>query len=170
MVISVLASAMLATMVGQGHIKPASNVVLVHPSLVLKGSNSSITKREIVLATNGKQWAAIWARHAAQKPDKAKVAPDVNFAKSEVVCIFQGSGWNSNGVIPTEIADVGDSIRVRFDDDSYQTAGPDGGGERCTPFGMFVIPKSSKSVTVWENTQGLMRGAPIWKLRATLIP
>lgn len=170
MVINVLLSAVLATMVGQGHIKPAANVVLMHPSLVLKGSDSSITKPEIVLAANAKQWSSIWAKHAAGKSDKAKVAPSVDFGKSEVVCIFQGSGWNSNGVIPTEIADVGDSIRVRFDNASYQTIGKDGGGVRCTPYGIFVIPKSTKSVTVWENTQGLMRGTPIWKLRATLNP
>lgn len=170
MVINVLVSALLATTMGQGHIKPAANVVLLHPSMVLKGSDSSVTKPEIVLATNPKQWSAIWAKHTAGKSEKNRIAPVVDFGKSEVVCIFQGSGWNSNGVLPTEIADLGESIRVRCDNDSFQTIGKDGGGVRCTPFGIFVIPKSKKPVTVWENSQGLMRGNPIWKLRATLNP
>ena len=47
-------------------------------------------------------------------------------------------------------------LRVRFDHKSYQTSGPDGGGERVQPFGMFVIPRTDKPIVLEENTQGLI--------------
>jgi hypothetical protein len=57
---------------------------------------------------------------------------------------------------------------VRFDHKSYQTAGPGGGGERVTPFGFFVMPRTAAPIVLEENVQSLIGKPPEWKERARL--
>ena len=44
----------------------------------------------------------------------------------------------------------------------YQTAGPDGGGKRATPYGIFVLPRSDKELVVEEGVRTLKNEPPKW--------
>ena len=50
----------------------------------------------------------------------------------------------------------------RFDDRSFQTAGPapEGGRVRARPYGIFVLPRSDKALVLEENIQHLKNEPP----------
>jgi hypothetical protein len=57
----------------------------------------------------------------------------------------------------------GDSAwTVRVDQYRYQTVGPDGGGELVHPYGIFVVPRSDRSVVIEEDTQNMIGEPPRW--------
>ena len=91
--------------------------------------------------------------------------PEVDFDRCMVVVVFQGRGRNSNGLNATWEA-LEDQLRVRFDDRSYQTAGPGGGAVEVTAYGFFVIPRSDTTLVVEENVQNIIGAPPMWRERA----
>lgn len=147
------------------------------PYVSLIGANSYIKSNEYVLVSNQNKWAALWQRHLGKKKSEhynfyynPDALPVVDFKQCLVVAVFQGTRWNSAGVTACSLQETADAMVLRFDDKSYQTEGPDGGGEKCTAFGFFVIPKTAKTIVLEENTQGLIGGPPQWKERARLKP
>ena len=56
-------------------------------------------------------------------------------------------------------------ILVRLREHWFQTEGPDGGGQKVRPFGIFVLPKREpfKPVVLERNYQNLIGAPPIWK-------
>ena len=144
------------------------------PLVGIWGANSRIEHRSCFKVTGAKQMTDLWLKHVGKDPkmhsayyNKAGV-PDIDFKRCMVVAIFQGSAWNSAGVSVHSITEHKDHILVRYDDRSYQTAGPEGGGKKTTAFGFFVVPQSSKAVVFEENVQNLKGRPPKWKERAKL--
>jgi hypothetical protein len=88
----------------------------------------------------------------------------IDFEKSVVLVIANGDSWNCNGLDATAWEDDR-RILVRLHAQSFQTSGPDGGGQRVRPFGIFVLPRRDplKPVIVQRNEQGLIGGPAIWK-------
>jgi hypothetical protein len=88
----------------------------------------------------------------------------VDFAKNVALVIASGETWNCNGLDATAWEDDR-RILVRLNEQTFQTEGPDGGGQRVRPWGVFVLPKREpfKSVIVERNVQGLIGGPAIWK-------
>lgn len=124
------------------------------------GPNSQYGEKRYMRVDDRATWRALWSRHVGD----ADAAPATDFAKHVVVAIFQGKKWNSRGVT-AEITEDDRIVRVRFDDLSYQTKG---GADEVTPFGFFVIPKTTKPLVLEENTQGYIGYEPIWRERVRL--
>ena len=89
--------------------------------------------------------------------------PEVDFTHCEVVAVFAGDGWNSDGIQAISIVEEPDYRRFRFDHLSYQTEGPDGGGRRVAAYGFFVLPRTDLPLVLEENVQPLIGEPPVWK-------
>lgn len=146
------------------------------PLVTFVGADSKIATSRCERITNSDQWAALWLEHTGQ-PKQGRTfdwfynreqVPEVDFEQCQVLAVFQGSCWNSAGVRVVEIQADAKGTLVRFDDKPYQTEGPDGGGERATPFGMFVLPRRPGPIVLEENVQILSGQPPQWQQRATL--
>lgn len=147
----------------------------IRPSVVLTGSDSHIQKRGYHRVESKKEWIKLWRQH---KGDKGTAEydrdfnplglPRIEFDQVMVIAIFQGSGWNSAGLEAVEVREQQDHVLFRFDDKSYQTAGPDGGGRQVTVYGFFVLPRSPKPVVLEENVQSLLGEPPVWREQARL--
>lgn len=143
------------------------------PYVGIWGAHSKITERTYERVSDAEAWAALWRRHVGwTKPDNAFYneagVPDVDFERCMVVAILQGDAWNSAGVRVVSVAEESDRVLFRFEDRSYQTSGIDGGGQKVTAFGFFVVPRSDQPLVLEENVQGLIGKPPKWKERARL--
>jgi hypothetical protein len=90
--------------------------------------------------------------------------PPVDFEKSVVLIISHGDGFNCNGLEASAWEDE-QRILVRLRALTFQTMGPDGGGQRVRPWGIFVLPRTTpfKTVIVERNAQNLIGGPPLWR-------
>lgn len=145
----------------------AATEVKRRPYVSFAGHDSLIHSREFVRVTTREAWSELWERHLGDGlPQTAQgwpQIPEVDFNQCEVIAFFRGDAWNTNGEIVDSITDRGRSILIRFDSSTYQTAGPDGGGVQVTPFGMWVIPATTKPIVIEENVQGMIGRPPKWK-------
>jgi Tfp pilus assembly protein PilF len=146
-----------------------------HPYVTLTGTDSHVKEPSYRRAMSEDEWIKIWQRHKGEKESKdydlfynPLGLPSIDFEKCMVIAVFQGSGVNSAGLKAVAILEEKDRIVLRFQDKSYQTAGPDGGGEQVTVYGFFVLPRSSKTVVLEENVQNGMHQPPVWKERVGL--
>jgi len=144
-------------------VKPAAPEANITPSWSLKGADSGIERVSYLRIRSDSQWELVWKRHHSNKKG-TPARPKLDFQRVEVVAIFLGSGFNSKGV-SAEVQELPESLRVRFDSDSYQTMGQ---GVRCTPFGMFAVPRTDLPLLLEENVQGLIGKPPIWRFRARI--
>ena len=144
------------------------------PYVTWSGPRSDVGKRSVELIKTKEHWEKTWLKHAGAPKQKSKVhgndMPEIDFEHCMVVAVFQGSGWNSDGVSFESIEESADRLLIRFDDKSYQTSGPNGGGVRVTPFGIIVIRRIEKPVVLQEDVQSLIGGPPKWKERARFKP
>jgi hypothetical protein len=131
------------------------------------GSYSAITEDEVTLVTNAKAWEALWTRHRGDRLEENANGwpeiPAIDFDRCMVLAMFGGESWNCNGYTVIQRATDRRRMLVRVDAMTFQTAGPDGGGKRVTPYGIFVLPRTSLPIIVERDTQGLLAGPRIWK-------
>lgn len=145
-----------------------SQEVEVKPYMTLRGSDSKVVTREYRLISSHSEWDALWHRHSGKLETSEKQRGfRVDFKAYRVIAIFQGKGWNSRGVVGT-LHETDGGLRLRFDELTYQTFGPDGGGVRVAAYGFFVVPKSFDRVVLEENVQGIIGDPPVWKPRGAL--
>jgi hypothetical protein len=152
--------------------EPAAKAI--KPCVAITGTDSHVTELAYHRITSTDDWARLWQRHKGQESDHPYdlyydplALPQVDFDAFMVIAIFQGRGWNSAGLKAISISEAADRIVFRFDDKSYQTAGPDGGGDKVAAYGFFVVPRSTKPVALEENVQELIGQPPVWKERVT---
>ena len=146
----------------------------VVPCVALSGADSEVAAAECHRVTNLADWAALWLKHLGRAGsgkydlyyDKLGL-PLVDFDRYMVMAIFEGQTWNCAGLTAVSIEENPDRVVLRFVRKSYQTLGPDGGGRKVTPYGFFVVPRSTKRFVIEEDVHGLIGGAPEWKERAT---
>ena len=143
------------------------------PYVAWSGAHSKVEDKRFVRITSEEKWIDLWLDHVGMKKKgpynkyyNPAGMPEIDFKRCMVVGVFQGKKWNSAGVIAVSIREEGECIRIRFDDKSYQSSGPDGGGVRVTPFGLFLLPATSKALVLEEDVQGLKNKGPEWKERA----
>jgi hypothetical protein len=139
------------------------------PLVTLAGAESKIGEKEYDRITTHDELVKVWLRHVGADParhddfyNEAGV-PDVDFERCMVVAVFGGRCINSAGIYAVGVAEEADRVLLRFDHRSFQS-GPE--GKRATPFGFFVVPRSSKALVLEENVQRLIGGKPEWKERA----
>lgn len=139
------------------------------PLTTFTGNNSHVKRQTYERIQSPDAWKKTWLGHLGMKEDTIyRPAMEVDFSRCEVIAIFEGDSWNSCGFRIDSVAENGNSIVVRFDDISYQTAGPDGGGDRVTPFAFVVLPKSQKPIALEDNVQQYIGHPPAWKEVARL--
>lgn len=139
------------------------------PLAVLTGNDSHVKKRAYERIASPADWKKTWLTHLGKKEDTIyRPAMEVDFDRCEVVAVFAGESWNSCGFQIDSVTEQDDSIVVRFEDISYQTVGPDGGGDRVTPFAFVVLPKSKKPITLEDNIQQYKGRPAEWKEVARL--
>lgn len=139
------------------------------PYVTLAGAASKIRTREYHRITTREELVRVWLRHAGVDParytdfyNEAGV-PDVDFERCMVVAVFGGECVNSAGIDAVTVAEQSDPMLLRFQHRWFQS-GPE--GDRATPFGFFVVPRSTKALVLEENVQNLIGGQPEWKERA----
>lgn len=136
------------------------------PLVGWSGARSGVDDKQILRITSAQQWADVWSRHVGEKLEKNRFgqaqAPEIDFDVCMVVAIFEGRTWNSDGLRLEPITEDDDHILLRFGHLSYQTFGPDGGGVRVTPFGIYVLPRSAKPLVVEKDTNNLIGKPPVW--------
>jgi hypothetical protein len=115
-----------------------------------------------LLISTRENYALALARLLGGRTVPGLPGPDeVDFDREVVLVRAEGTGWNSRGLVSREAYESDDRILLRIDNRFYQTMG---GGDRVTPFGVFVLPRAVKKPYVLErDEQGLIGGPPIWK-------
>jgi hypothetical protein len=145
------------------------------PLVTLTGADSHVKQRSYHRITSEDEWITIWRRHKGAEESKdydlfrnPLGLPYIDFEKYMVIAVFQGSGWNSAGLKAVAVLEEGGRILLRLTNKSYQTAGPQGGGEQVTVYGFFVLPRSNKTVVLEENVQNYKGQPPVWRERVSL--
>jgi len=164
-----------ATPVLQGTPQQAAQRPL-RPAVAITGAKSAIEKAAYHRLRSPQDLAQIWLQHLGKQPPAGEygfyyneaAVPEVDFERFEVVAIFGGSGWNSAGFNLESVSDDKDARTIRFDDKSYQTEGPNGGGKRVSPFGFFVLPRTEVAIVLQQNVQSMIGEPPQWQERARL--
>jgi hypothetical protein len=152
--------------------EPEPAVTGIKPCVTLTGADSRVAERGYHRITSMNEWVDVWRKHKGS-PEGGEYdhyynplgIPAIDFDRFMVIAVFQGAGMNSAGLDAVWLSPDEDRIVVRFDDKSYQTLGPDGGGKHVAVFGFFVLPRSSKPVLLEENVQRLIGKPPVWKER-----
>ena len=147
---------------------PAKVVVpVVRPCVAWAGPQSQVAGPKFERIRTQEQWEKLWLLHTGEQAQfgayGAVGVPVVDFDRFEVVACFRGDSWNSNGEHIESIEPGPDRVLIRYDSMSYQTAGPDGGGVKVKPFGIWVIDRTDMPIVMEENVQGLIGQPPIWK-------
>ena len=140
--------------------------------LALGGADSKITQSEFVRITNSDAWNALWRRHKGISPDLIDhyaAIPVIDFTRCTVVAFFRSETTNRAGEDLQGVDEVDGTLRLRFDSRTYQTSSPlnsddkTGGAQKATSFGIWVLPRTDKSIVIEENVQGLKNEGPKWK-------
>jgi hypothetical protein len=142
------------------------------PLVTWFGRDSAVKEQSFYRVTDDDGWLRLWEKHTGQPAKRGNFdqpfIPKINFDKCMVVAIFKGAKVNSNGVIVLSVTEDEKRMLFRFDESTFQTFGQDarGGAVDVTPFGIFVLPRSSKPLVLEENVQGLKDQPEKWKERA----
>jgi hypothetical protein len=147
----------------------------IRPLVTLTGTDSRVKERSYHLIRSEKEWIKTWQRHKGEKESKdydhfynPLGMPEIDFEKCMVIAAFQGSGWNSAGLMTTTLKEEENRIVFRFHSKSYQTLSRSGDSrKKVTVYGFFVLPRSDKMVVVEEEYYSLDLKNYWWKERAT---
>jgi hypothetical protein len=121
------------------------------PAVQLVGHGSHIAEPRFVRVVDEAGWRTLWAEHTGVKAHHGTFsrhrAPHIDFERFMVVGIFEGATTNTDGVVADAILTDRARVRIQFQHSTFQTSGEvDGGAQRTTPFGLFVIERSNLPV------------------------
>ncbi|NQZ70889.1 MAG: hypothetical protein HRT89_22795 [Lentisphaeria bacterium] len=136
----------------------------IKPYIVLSGANSRFKKKDTMRIMTPGAWIKTWQKHLGYKEDvkydlyrnRLKL-PIVDFKTCMLIAVFGGKRFNSAGYKVHTIFLKDDNLIFRYEAKSYQT---DGEGEKVTPYGFFIIPRSDKTV-VGEYAYRERKNGPI---------
>ncbi|MCC6659588.1 MAG: hypothetical protein IT437_01750 [Phycisphaerales bacterium] len=138
------------------------------PAVMWMGAHSRVTTPRFEQITSKERWEEVWHEHTGEgrrfQDRPYTIPPEVDFSTFMVIAYFRGPSTNIDGERVEAIDRVDDTLRIRFDSLSYQTASFDGEdhGVAVEPFGLWVVETWRGPVVIEENTQGLIGGPPIW--------
>jgi len=147
----------------------------IAPLVRLVGGDSQVAAPEWLCIRNAKDWEAAWERHAGKVErihleGRIKNMPVVDFDQCMILAVFMGKSTNSHGVRLNSISESADAITIRYDSESFQTLGPNGGGVSSQPYGLFIVPRSNMTVVFERDTNNLKGGESKWKEVARVGP
>ncbi len=172
MITVALASIIVALQVSGGQ---AAAPISGPPVVAFHGNTAAFKGTHVDLIRDEKAWIRWWTdkQGNGREPWGADSPPKVDFKQYMAVAVTEGPGWNGWGFDCVEVVTGGGTMTVRFNRLSYQTLGPDGGGERCNAWGIAVVPRllpnqlhPHPTVTVEQNLQHIIGDGPIWKKTA----
>jgi hypothetical protein len=144
----------------------------IAPYVTWTGSYSARTKVGFLRITAEAEWAKVWQVHRGDQVErdsyKEATGPQIDFKNCMVIAFFAGQSWNTRSEALNSVDEFNDRVRLRIDPVCYQTEGPDGGGERVTPYAIYVLPRIAKPVIIEINTQDLIGAPPVWTEKARL--
>jgi hypothetical protein len=139
------------------------------PAVQWVGPDTRRAEPGFVLVRDDGAWRSLWAQHTGKPLDQGTehryAAPMIDFDHCMALAYFRGPATNSDGEIATSVSDEADHITLRFESSGFQTfgPGPDGGAVHTSPYGIWIIPLSSKPVIVEEGTRELKDEPLKWK-------
>lgn len=140
------------------------------PYVSWTGSYSAQAKRSLLRITDDAEWSKVWQAHRGDQIErdsyKQPVVPRVDFKTCMAIAVFEGETWNTRSEDLKAVDEFDDRIRLRIDPVGYQTMGPGGGGERVTPYAIYVLPRLTKPIVIEMNTQDLIGAPPVWTEKA----
>ncbi len=144
------------------------------PLVGLTGTDSEVREPDWLLLRSAEELLTVWRHHrfgegAADGMLPPDSPPDVDFARCDVLAVFTGRVFQSQGLRAVELREETACRRLRYDHLTYQSHGP-GKPRRVYVYGLFVVPRSRLPVVFEENTQNLLGGEPIWTERARVAP
>ncbi len=148
----------------------AQNDIANKPLVTLAGADSRIDRPGYQLITSRRDWTNLWLRHTGRPVEKEyddfynpAGVPEINFEKCMVIAVFAGKTENITAIEASTYVENADQIRLRFRERGYQTAGANGGAVKSTPYGLFVVSRSSKLLILEQNVQDIKGAPPVWK-------
>ena len=130
------------------------------PCVVISGTDSHVKKPRYLRITSSEEWAKVWKEHKGEETDIF-----IDFDKFMVIAVFQGETWNNTGLRFDSMAEEGSLIRFKYLNSGYQTVG---GADAVTVYGFFVVPRSKKSVVLFEGTVTMQDGIIRWDEMGTI--
>jgi hypothetical protein len=153
----------------------------IKPCVTISGPHSDVMIRQYHRITSDEDWTRIWQEHMGktwqkrwERVEQGSTDPNdlrepltfpvIDFDNYLVIAIFHGDTRNCIALTVASIHEEEERIIFRYERVSYQTAriGRDD-GEKVSPYGLFVLPRSAKPVVVEENVQNLIGQPPVWK-------
>jgi hypothetical protein len=157
---------------GAGLRQNATNLAV---AISWSGSTSAVAKGRIERVSDQARWDAVRKEHCGPRIELNAlgfpVVPTIDFERFEVICGFSGTRVNLYQWSIDSVQDLGEVVRVRFDQVGFQTASFDGQpdkGVTTSAYGFFVVPRTAKEIVMEENTQGRINGPPVWTERVRL--
>jgi hypothetical protein len=161
---------------GAARAADSSTGATLRPMVTWSGPDSAIIDPSYLRITSAESWLQLWERHSGKPAQRDNIGepfiPQIDFERCMVVAIFKGRKFNSNGVLCVSLAESGGQLVFRFDERTFQTAAAlddtsgRGGAVDVTPYGIFVVPRSNKSLVIEENVQRLKDHPARWKQQA----
>ena len=143
----------------------------IKPCVMITGNHSHVDKPRYLRITSADEWTRVWEEHKGPNTPADCDLLSVDFDGYMVIAIFQGNGVNSFGLGAVSITEEDKRIVLRYKKTGYQTGsvdGGDGGAEKVTVYGFFVLPRSPKPVVLEENVSTIIgQEPPEWKERKT---
>lgn len=141
------------------------------PLAVLSGGDSNIAEPQCLRITSDLAWAELWSRHLGTRvDDHYRARFEVDFSRCTVVAILLGDSINTCGIEIHRVAEVHDSVTVRFDTLKYQTAGQDNHRPPDTPYAFVILPRTEKNIVVVRGVREYTGPPTAWKVQAILKP
>ena len=153
----------------------------VPPAVQWVGPRSNITTPGYHRITDLKSWTALWESHRGDLAEHAHqgwiMPPVIDFERHMVIARFSGESTHNNGELAQSVSrrtdptgQRSDTLVLRYDSITFQTASFGGPGDNptpaviaSTPYGIWVVDRFDGPVIIEEDRNGLIRGDPVWK-------
>ncbi|MEM7263211.1 MAG: hypothetical protein AAF488_14570 [Planctomycetota bacterium] len=156
-----------------GATTPSAPTRTASRALALVTGDDSKAPAGIFLVRTQPEFVKLWERHRGVKETGKRPSiynplgmPTIDFDRCMVLVVFEGDSWNSAGYHTHSVEENTERVLIRYEANSFQTMGPDGGGQRVCPYAFFVLQKSSKPLVAEMNTQSLIGHPPVWTRQA----
>ncbi|WP_425399735.1 hypothetical protein [Aeoliella sp.] len=141
------------------------------PLAVLSDDDSHVTQASFRRIDTQQQWSQVWLEHLDIEPvydNPNRESFQVDFKRCMVVAIFGGATTNTAGYRVDTVTNEVNTVVLRFEARTYQTAGPNGGAAHVTPYAFVVLPKTTKNIVLERSAERYKGQPPVWRKVAEL--
>lgn len=147
------------------------------PLLSLHGRKCKVAKGSYRRIESPDAWKALWLEHqtGSAKPDpipEEVVTGEVDSTRCMVIAVFEGKEGRWEGFAVYSVTETSGQVLVRVSPLSRQTGvgvppGQCGDGDQyLSGWGVFVLPRTKKTVVIEEDVREYLPDPPVWKKRA----